>query len=306
MIERKTDLGASSPASTSALHEREGHFHDAWACSTPTDEVLVRECFEAPTALENQFILKRLGALEGTRLLDIGAGLGESSVYFALRGARVTTVDVSPRMVEKAIELGKKYGVELEGVVSDAEDLKVPEGEYDTIYIANTIHHIRDRATLFEQMSRALKPGGVFFSCDPLAYNPVINVYRKMATQVRTEDEAPLTIADIRLAKKYFRGVGHREFWISTLALFLKYLLVDRVHPNQDRYWKRILREKAEDLWWWTPFRALDAALTRIPGVRWMAWNLVMWGQKHVKRECIRKDLKPLAADFQKQIKTIL
>ncbi len=248
MIERKTDLGASSPASASALHEREAEFHDAWASSTPTDEVLVRECFEAATALENQFILKRLGRLKGKKLLDIGAGLGESSVYFALQGARVTAVDVSPRMVEKAIALGKKYGVELEGVVSGAEDLNVSEGEYDVIYIANTIHHVHDRARLFEQMSRALKPGGMFFSYDPLAYNPVINVYRKMATQVRTEDEAPLTIADIRMAKKYFRGVGHREFWISTLALFLKYLLIDRVHPNQDRYWKRILREKADGL----------------------------------------------------------
>jgi 2-polyprenyl-3-methyl-5-hydroxy-6-metoxy-1,4-benzoquinol methylase len=283
MIERKTDLGASSHASASALHEREAEFHDAWANSTPTDEVLVRECFEAATALENQFILKRLGPLDGKKLLDIGAGLGESSVYFALRGARVTTVDVSPGMVEKAIELGKKYGVELEGVVSGAEDLNVSAGEYDVIYIANTIHHVHDRARLFEQMSRALKPGGMFFSYDPLAYNPVINVYRRMATQVRTEDEAPLTIADIRMARKYFRGVGHREFWISTLALFVKYFLIDRVHPNQDRYWKRILREKAEDLWWWTPFRALDAALTRIPGVRWMAWNVVMWGQKAEK-----------------------
>src|SRR5271170_8179177 len=108
-------------------HQREAAFHDAWATSTRLDDVLVRECFEAPTALENQFILSRMGPLAGKKLLDIGAGLGESSVYFALQGARVTTVDVSPGMVEKAIELGKKYGVELEGAVSGAEDLNVPE-----------------------------------------------------------------------------------------------------------------------------------------------------------------------------------
>jgi 2-polyprenyl-3-methyl-5-hydroxy-6-metoxy-1,4-benzoquinol methylase len=279
MIEKKTDFGTGT-AVASTLHQREAEFHDAWASGTPTDKVLVRECFEAPTALENQFILKRLGSLKGKKLLDIGAGLGESSVYFALRGAQVTTVDVSPGMVAKAIELGKKHGVELEGVVSGGEDLNVPEGAYDVVYIANTIHHVQDRAKLFEQISRALKPAGIFFSYDPIAYNPVINVYRHMATQVRTEDESPLTIADIRLAKKYFHNVGHREFWISTLTLFLKYFLLDRVHPNQDRYWKRILGEKVENLWWWIPFRGLDALLTRIPGVRWMAWNMVMWGQK--------------------------
>jgi hypothetical protein len=56
--------------------------------------------------------------------------------------------------------------------------------------------------------------------------------------------------------------------------------LKDRVHPNSDRYWKRILRETPQTLRWWTPLSSLDGVLTRIPGLRWLAWNMVMWGQK--------------------------
>jgi SAM-dependent methyltransferase len=260
--------------------QREADFHDSWANSTRLEDVLVRECFEAPTALENQFILRRMGPLGGKKLLDIGAGLGESSVYFALKGARVTTVDISPGMVETALALGRKFGVELEGIVAGAEDLEVPPETYDVIYIANTIHHVQNRALLFEKMSRALKPGGRFFSYDPLAYNPAINVYRRMATQVRTPDESPLTRADLKLARKYFQNVVHREFWISSLLLFAKYYVKDRVHPNEDRYWKRILREPEGALWWWRPLRATDTLLARIPLVRWLAWNMVMWGEK--------------------------
>ncbi len=260
--------------------KREADFHDRWASSTRIEDILVRDCFEAPTAMENQFILSRMGSLQGKRLLDIGAGLGESSVYFALRGARVTTVDVSPGMVETALALGKKHGVDLEGIVAGAENLGVPAGSYDLIYIANTIHHVQDRASLFAGMSRALKPDGRFFSYDPLAYNPMINVYRRMATEVRTADESPLTTADLKLARKYFRRVGHREFWISALLLFGKYYLKDRVHPNEDRYWKRILRERSEDLWWWKPLRAADRVLTQVPLLRWLAWNIVIWGEK--------------------------
>ena len=99
-----------------ALHSREAAFHDTWASETKLDDILVRECFEAPTAMENQFILQRMGDLHGKKLLDIGAGLGESSVYFALRGAEVTTVDISPQMVETALKLGARFGVKLQGL----------------------------------------------------------------------------------------------------------------------------------------------------------------------------------------------
>ena len=80
-----------------ALHNREARFHNTWASETKLGDILVRESFEAPTAVENQFILQRMGDLRGKKLLDIGAGLGESSVYFALQGADVTTVDVLRR-----------------------------------------------------------------------------------------------------------------------------------------------------------------------------------------------------------------
>jgi 2-polyprenyl-3-methyl-5-hydroxy-6-metoxy-1,4-benzoquinol methylase len=129
--------------SDTITHQREAAFHDAWAGSTPIDDVLVRECFEAPTAMENRFILSCMGDLKGKRLLDIGAGLGESSVYFALQGAQVTMTDISPGMVQTGQELAKKYGVEVQGIVSQAEDLGVPAETYDFVYIANTIHHVQ-------------------------------------------------------------------------------------------------------------------------------------------------------------------
>jgi SAM-dependent methyltransferase len=266
--------------STTIAHWREATFHDAWARSTSIDDVLVRECFEAPTALENRFILSLMGDLKGKRLLDIGSGVGESPVYFALQGAQVTMTDISPGMVQIGGELARKYGVEIEGIVSRAEELLVPAGTYDFVYIANAIHHVQVRAALFQNIHRALKPGGRFFSYDPLAYNPAINVYRRIATEVRTDDESPLTLADVDLARQYFPNVQHREFWISTLLLFVKYYVADRVHPNQDRYWKRILRETPERLRWWRPLHTLDSVLTRLPIVRWLAWNMVMWGEK--------------------------
>ena len=230
------------------LHDRETEFHNEWARSVPLEKIAVREAFESPAAFENRFILRKMGDIRGLRLLDVGAGLGESSVYFALQGAKVTATDLSPGMVETAVNLAKFHGVSIAGVVSPGEVLNVPDGHFDLVYIANTIHHIGDRHGLFKQLRRVLKPGGRFFSIDPLAYNPVINLYRRMATKVRTPDEMPLTTADIALAGEYFDDVGHREFWVASLALFMKNYLIDRVHPNADRYWKRILTETRKEL----------------------------------------------------------
>ena len=275
----KTD-SAKTADDVQHVHDKEAQFHDDWAQSIPVESIAVREAFEAPTAMENRFILKRMGDIRGKKLLDIGAGLGESSVYFALRGADVTATDLSPAMVQCAMNLARHHGVAIQGVVSPAESLGV-ERRAVRSGVHRQHHSSRDRqAGAAGADSAALKPGGRFFSFDPIAYNPVINIYRKMASQVRTEDESPLTFADVALARRYFTDVGHREFWVASLLLFMKYYLVDRVHPNADRYWKRIFKETNKSLWWWQPLRGADAILTRLPIIRRLAWNMVMWGRK--------------------------
>jgi SAM-dependent methyltransferase len=264
----------------SDVHRKEAVFHDQWAGSASLQQIRVPEAFESPAAMENQFILRQMGSLRGVKVLDIGSGLGESAVYFALQGAQVTAADLSPAMVQCACELARLHGTQIQGVVGAAESLDVADHQFDLVYIANTLHHAADRRAVFARIFRALRPGGRFFSIDPLAYNPLINVYRRMATKVRTEDERPLTFADVTTAREFFADVRHREFWIASLALFMKYFLLDRVHPNDDRYWKRIYTESRRSLWWWLPLRQADRVLTRLPIVRRLAWNMVMWGSK--------------------------
>jgi len=260
--------------------KKESHFHDEWAKQTDLTEIEVRRAFEATTAPENQFILKKMGDLKGKKLLDIGCGLGESSVYFALQGAEVTSVDLSPEMVQLTENLALKFGVSVHGVASSMEYLALEPHSFDFVYLGNIIHHIQDREALYPKIDKLLKKGGAFFSWDPVAYNPLINIYRWKATKVRTEDEMPLKWKDLRIARKTFPKLQYQMFWILTLSLMIKYYLVDRVNPNQDRYWKRILKEDESKLGWFRILQGIDQVLTRIPGLRWWAWNVVLWGTK--------------------------
>ena len=232
------------------------------------------------SALENHFILERLGCLQGKRVLDIGCGLGESSITFALRGATVTATDISPRMVAFTQELAAKNEVKVEGKVGAAEVLTLEDASFDVIYAANMIHHLADKTVFLDRIQRWLAPTGLFCSWDPVKYNPIINVYRKLATDVRTEDEEPLGLGDLQLLSQHFSKVEHHHFWLLSLSLFLKYFLIDRVSPNEDRYWKRIYKETDRSLWWWKPLNRADEFLLRIPGLRWLSWNVVFLAQK--------------------------
>lgn len=264
------------------VHDREQRFHDRWALETTLDEISVREAFESIAAPENRYVLDLLGDLRGKRVLDIGSGLGESAIYFAMKGADVTANDISPEMVGLCDANARSLGVSIRGVVSTAESLDVPAGSFDIVYAANVIHHIVDRERFFSNVAAALRPGGTFVAWDPVKYNPIINVYRRMASEVRTEDERPLGFSDIARARRVFPNLKYRMFWLTTLVLFLRYFLVRRKHPNEMRYWKAILKEREEDIgWWFGPLQRLDTFLLRIPLVKSLAWNVVMWGSKN-------------------------
>jgi hypothetical protein len=130
-------------------------------------------------------------------------------------------------------------------------------------------------------MHKSLKKGGVLVTWDPLKYNPIINVYRRMAMEVRTIDEKPVGFDILKLYRKYFSQVEHREFWFTTLWLFLYYYLVRRLDPNKVRYWKHIFKEKKSRIgWWFMPLKALDTLLLKLPGFRHMAWAIITVAKK--------------------------
>src|ERR1051325_467394 len=111
--------------------QREASFHDGWAESTELEQIRVQAAFEGPAAMENRFIVSKMGNLRGRKILDVGAGLGESSVYFALQGAEVTCTDLSPEMVATAQRLATHWKTSVRGTVTDGEELNVAANHFD-------------------------------------------------------------------------------------------------------------------------------------------------------------------------------
>lgn len=260
---------------------KERAFHDAWADSERPEHIDVRTVSEACTAPEMRYIIRRLGDIRGKRLLDVGCGLGEASVYFAMQGADVTSADLSPGMLAATSRLAEVNGVRVTPHLSAAEDMQLQaDARFDIIYAGNLLHHVDIDQTL-ARVKQHLAPDGVLVTWDPLAYNPVINVYRVMATAVRTPDEHPLKWRDIRLFRKHFAEVDTQYFWMLTLAIFLIMALVQRRNPNKERFWKIVVQEGEKWRWLYRPLEVADRILLAlVPPLRLLCWNVVIIARK--------------------------
>jgi len=255
---------------------RESEFHDRQAADLDPSSTLVDETFTSATAAENQYILEQFGDVRGKRILDYGCGLAEGGIYLAKLGAKVVGVDVSEKMLTQAQQLAGHHGVQIETRLVTSAAIPAEAGEFDLVYGNGVLHHV-DLDHAIPELARVMKPHGRGCFLEPLPYNPVINVYRKMADQVRTVDETPLRFEDIERFRSHFGEVGHREFWLLTLSVFLKFFLVDRVHPNQERYWKKIYTDAARVAPIYSPLARLDRwLLDRVPPLRRMCWVTVI------------------------------
>jgi SAM-dependent methyltransferase len=259
----------------------EENFHDAWAHTQNVSDIDIHLMNESCTTPEMRFIHKTFSDVKGKRLLDLGCGLGEASVYFALRGAQVTAVDISQGMLDATKALAKRYGVEVKVCKLSAESLTLANDQwFDLIYAGNLFHHVDIESTL-QKIAPNLCPGGSLISWDPVAYNPLINVYRKLAMGVRTADEHPLTLKDIETFKKYFSEVECHWFWLTTLVIFVIFALVQRRDPNKVRYWKKVIEEGQRWKWFYQPLERLDGILLKIfPFLKVYCWNVVIIARK--------------------------
>ena len=266
---------------SSKIHQKEEDFHDQWAKSENLDIVDVFITNEAITAPEMRSITRQIKAHGGKDILDIGCGLGEVSVYFACQGYDVTALDISSEMLKATKLLASKYNVKVNTVHSTAESLNIDKKKrFDIIYVGNLFHHVDIKATLLK-LKPYLNEGGMLISWDPLAYNPIINVYRKIAMGVRTEDEHPLTRNDIKLFKQNFSDVKTEYYWLTALVIFLIMYFLQRRDPNKERYWKKVVDESDKWKWIYKPLEIVDRILLIIfPPLRLLCWNIVVTATK--------------------------
>jgi ubiquinone/menaquinone biosynthesis C-methylase UbiE len=256
--------------------KREAEFHNQWARSIDVDSLLVKESFESPAAFENRYALKEMGDIRQKRILDLGCGAGESAVYFSLNGAEVYACDIAEEFIKVGELLSRKHNVSVKFNIGNAACLPYADGYFDFVYGNGVLHHVKLQSAI-DEICRVLKPGGRAVFIEPLCYNPVINIYRRIANEVRTIDERPLHFKDMGQFKASFSYFYHREFWFLSLLIFAHFFIIKRCHPSKVRYWKKVIAEGYAYEKYIMFLQGLDnAVLNFFPFFRPLCWNTVL------------------------------
>ena len=102
----------------------------------------------------------------GAEILDIGCGMGASSLYLAEQfRASTVGITISPVQVEMATKSAAQTRLDSTFLLMDAEAMNF-EKQFDLLWSTESISHYHDSKKFFASAAKLLKPGGIFALTD--------------------------------------------------------------------------------------------------------------------------------------------
>jgi ubiquinone/menaquinone biosynthesis C-methylase UbiE len=145
---------AEVPAATEADRELKAATRAAWALGD-------YHRFAKETVWElGEVLVRACGISTGQRVLDVGAGTGNTAIRAAEAGAEVVASDLTPENFEAGRREAEAHGVELEWVEADAEALPFAGGEFDVVTSSFGAIFAPDHRAVADEMLRVCRPGG--------------------------------------------------------------------------------------------------------------------------------------------------
>ena len=151
--------------------------------------------------------------------------------------------------------------IDVDYKVDNCEKTKFQDNNFDVIYGSGILHHLQIDKCL-DEIYRLLKPKGSLVFIEPLGTNPLINLYRKLTPNSRSEDEHPLINKDFDYINKKFFNTEIKYYGFLTLLFFPFYK-----SPDQSTVFKILA--------------SLDQYLFKLKFFRLFSWSVLIVARKN-------------------------
>ncbi len=133
-------------------------------------------------------------ALPGTRVLEVGCGLGDLVAHLDARGCRSVGIDISPRTIERAKVRHPKIDVRVANVERDP----LPEGPFDVVVFADVVGHVDDVQLAFERIHPSLAPRArIVVTYYNFVWEPLLKLAERIHLKQPWPDQNWLSMGDI-------------------------------------------------------------------------------------------------------------
>jgi SAM-dependent methyltransferase len=155
MTDQTIDLATNAEAIVACCNMVYGH---------PLAEKLVGESFHPGGLARTRELLQASGLQSGSRILDVGCGLGASSRLAATEfGLAVDAIDVSEAVLDHART--RSAGIDIRWQRGDVTSLTAADETYDAV-LAECVLATAPREAAMTEIQRVLRPGGLLLLSD--------------------------------------------------------------------------------------------------------------------------------------------
>jgi len=244
----------------SEINRREKEFHDE--LHILNKRRFQNKFYKAVYNLNEDFFDILKTKVQSKDVLDYGCGIGNvAEKVINFKPKKLVAIDISGEAIKKAKSETKSEESKIDYRVENCENSNLTSDAFDIIYGSGILHHLNLNKSL-KELSRILKKGGIILFAEPMATNPIINIYRKFTPKARSVDEHPLVFQDIRLIESMFKNVEIKYYGFLTLIFFPFYK-----SPENSKLFHFI--------------SGIDRTILKTKYLRFLAWSVLIKAEKN-------------------------